>query len=148
MRASLLIILFLFLLPIGASAQSGKLGDIYNRLWFIIAMKCPDEDMSRVNQSDEFASYYFTLRWEPTNLNSAEQGRFEKVWRDIIEGQREEGHYVLTARSLNEGRLVLDTGHGTKKEYIIRMADQNHLTLTLVTNDPTERCRVFYAVAK
>ena len=143
-----IIILFLFLQPASAIAQSGKLGDIYNRLWFIIAMKCPGEDVRRDTPLDEFASYYFTMRWEPTNLNSAEQGKYEKVWRDIVEGQREEGNYVLNARSLSEGRLVLDTGYGMKKEYIIRMSDQNHLTMTLVTNDPTERCKVFYAVAK
>jgi|SRR6185437_7086357 len=140
----LLIVLFVFALPISMYAQTtGNRTDLVNKTWRIVGMKCPDQTATADN--DDYVHYYGTLHLTPEIYSDINHGKYMKVYRDQRDNPKEEGTYSIITDDQNETKLILKPRKGNKVEYRVALVYPNHLTL--VQLDEAEKCRVSYAIA-
>ena len=141
------VLLFCLLaLPSSVFAQNLNINraDLLDKVWYFVAMKCPDE---LNNGTDgQFIHYYSSIKLTASNGTNINYGTYERHYNDMRDNPRESGTYSITTDEVGNLLLTLKkTKSNVTVQYIVPMVETNHLTL--IRNDESEKCKVIYAVS-
>jgi len=139
-------LLCLLSLPACVFAQNFNLNrqDLLDKVWYFVAMKCPDE---LNNGTDgQFIHYYSSLKLTASNGTNLNYGTYVRHYNDMRDNQQELGVYSITTDEVGNLLLTLKKAKSnTSVQYLVPMVETNHLTL--IRNDESEKCKVIYAIS-
>jgi len=141
------VVLFCLLaLPSAVFAQNLNINraDLLDKVWYFVAMKCPDE---LNNGTDgQFIHYYSSLKLTASNGTNINYGTYVRHYNDMRDNAQEMGTYSITTDEVGNLLLTLKKSKSAAAvQYIVPMVETNHLTL--IRNDESEKCKVVYAIA-
>ena len=141
------VVLFCLLaLPASVFAQNRNINraDLLDKVWYFVAMKCPDE---LNNGTDgQFIHYYSSLKLTASNGTNINYGTYTRHYNDMRDNPKELGTYSITTDEVGNLLLTLKKSKSaTPVQYIVPMVETNHMTL--IRNDESEKCKVVYAIA-
>ena len=141
-----ILLLCLLALPSIVFAQNLNINraDLLDKVWYFVAMKCPDE---LNNGTDgQFIHYYSSIKLTATNGTNINYGTYDRHYNDMRDNPKEMGTYSITTDEVGNLLLTLRKAKSTTTvQYIVPMVETNHLTL--IRNDESEKCKVIYAIS-
>lgn len=130
-------------------AQTKSIDDLFNKTWYILAMKCPGGIQTGSGiQKDIYMQYYFSIELKPEMYNSYTYGTYTKIMNDESPNPETHGDYKFekVENGLPTITLIPKDG-GEKQVFSVKLLDGNHLTLVRISESDNSRCRVHYAFA-
>lgn len=131
-----------------AQKASGNIDDLVNRTWYILAMKCPGEvKYGGGTNHDKYMRYYFSLELKPNVAGNLHYGSYTRVATDMDTDPRQTGKYSITTDESGLPILTLTNSKNQATQYSFKVLDENHLTLSRLSESKDDKCNVHYAIA-
>ena len=139
-----ILLVCLMALPCSVFAQSVDRGELLDKTWYFVALKCSDK--ASAGSESQYIHVYSSLKLTAHNPNNINYGTYVKVHKDLRDMPTERGTYTMNTDE--NGNLVLtlkkEKGGSTAK-YNVPMVETNHLTLIRI--DGGDKCNITYAVS-